>query len=55
MASGGKREGAGRPRIANNVAITVRIDKGIADEIRNLAKTLNIPIGKVIESFFAKR
>lgn len=48
MSSGGKREGAGRPRKNNIVSLHVRVPIEVAEEVRAMAKVEKKPIGDVI-------
>lgn len=48
MSSGGKREGAGRPRKANRQALNVRLSVEVVEEIRQRAAEQNKSLGDVV-------
>lgn len=54
MSSGGKREGAGRPRKDNVVSLHIRVPVEVAEEIRARAKVEKKPIGDVITDCIQK-
>ena len=49
MSSGGKREGAGRPRKGDRVTLSVRIDREVAEHLKELAAEREMTQGEVIE------
>lgn len=49
MASGGKREGAGRPSKGDRVVLFVRIDREVADTIKSLAIEQGKTQGEIVE------
>jgi hypothetical protein len=48
MASGGKREGAGRPRKEDNIVVSIRIHRAVAERIRSIAKAQRKTLGEVV-------
>lgn len=49
MTHGGKREGAGRKRKENNVAMSISVHRDIATKIRTHAKNEKKTLGQVVE------
>lgn len=49
MSSGGKREGAGRPSKGDRVTLSVRIDREVAERLKELATEREMTQGEVIE------
>lgn len=49
MSSGGKREGAGRPRKANRQALNVRLSVEVIEEIRHRAAAQRKSLGEIVE------
>jgi hypothetical protein len=47
MSSGGKREGAGRPR-KDTVAIQIRVSPDVAELLRQQAKAAGVTTGEVV-------
>jgi hypothetical protein len=54
MASGGKREGAGRPRKEDNIVVSIRIHRAVAERIRSIAKAQKKTLGEVVEDAMNK-
>lgn len=54
MASGGKREGAGRPRKEDNIVVSIRIHRAVAARIRDIAKKQKKTLGKIVEDAINK-
>lgn len=53
MSSGGKREGAGRPR-KDTVAIQIRVSPEVAEQLRQTAKAEGITTGEVVTQLLSK-
>lgn len=49
MSSGGKREGAGRPSKGERIVLSVRIDREVADILKELAAEREMAQGEVVE------
>lgn len=49
MSSGGKREGAGRPRKGNRQALNVRLSVEVIEEIRHRASAQGKSLGEIVE------
>ena len=49
MTHGGKREGAGRTRKENNVAMSISVHRDVATKIRTHAKNEKKTLGQVVE------
>lgn len=49
MTHGGKREGAGRKRKENNVAMSISVHRDVATKIRTHAKNEKKTLGQVVE------
>lgn len=54
MSSGGKREGAGRPR-KDTVAIQIRVSPEVAEQLRQTAKAEGITTGEVVTQFLVDK
>lgn len=49
MASGGKREGAGRPSKGDRVVLSVRIEREVVERLKELAAEREMTQGEVVE------
>lgn len=49
MSSGGKREGAGRPSKGDRVVLSVRIEREVAERLKELASEREMTQGEVVE------
>lgn len=49
MASGGKREGSGRPSKGDRVVLSVRIEREVAERLKELATEREMTQGEVVE------
>lgn len=49
MTSGGKREGAGRPSKGDRVVLSVRIEREVAERLKELAAAREMTQGEVVE------
>lgn len=49
MSSGGKREGAGRPSKGDRVVLSVRIEREVAERLKELAADREMTQGEVVE------
>lgn len=49
MSSGGKREGAGRPSKGDRVVLSVRIEREVAELLKELAEEREMTQGELVE------
>ena len=54
MAWGGARPNTGRPKKENNIYVHLRVDRAIADYIKQRAHEESIPLGAVVERCIRK-